>query len=113
MIRLRVNGKPVELDAPTPLLDYLAGLGVDPGAVAVEVSGEIVQRDAYPGCTLGEGDEVEIVRMVGGGRLAAAPVRAVQGSSARWEQPPSTGSRRGCRGVTADPSAPAVRVELS
>lgn len=72
MIGLQVNGRAVELEGPTPLLDYLRGLGIDPRAVAVEVNGEIVQRDGYAGCMLGEGDVVEIVRMVGGGRPATA-----------------------------------------
>jgi thiamine biosynthesis protein ThiS len=67
VIALRVNGKPVELDAPTPLLDYLASLGVDPRAIAIEHNGQIVERAAYPRVVLREGDEVEIVRMVGGG----------------------------------------------
>ena len=67
MIALQVNGRPVELTGPTPLLDYLRGLGADPRAVAVEVNGEILQRERYGDCTLGDGDVVEIVRMVGGG----------------------------------------------
>ncbi|TMC05842.1 MAG: sulfur carrier protein ThiS [Chloroflexi bacterium] len=67
MIGVQVNGKRVELDGPTPLLGYLRALGVDARAVAVEVNGEILQREAYAGCTLREGDTIEIVRMVGGG----------------------------------------------
>jgi sulfur carrier protein len=67
MVTLTVNGRRVELDGPTPLLDYLVGLGVDPRAIAVEVNGEILTRDRYPGCTLRDGDVVEVVRMVGGG----------------------------------------------
>lgn len=68
MIGLEVNGKPVELQQPTPLLDYLARLGVDPRAVAVEHNGRILERAEYSAAVLGEGDVVEIVRMVGGGR---------------------------------------------
>jgi sulfur carrier protein len=67
VISLRVNGKPVGLAGPTPLLDYVRQLGVDPRAIAVEVNGEILQREAYAECALADGDEVEIVRMVGGG----------------------------------------------
>ncbi|MDQ6772272.1 MAG: sulfur carrier protein ThiS [Candidatus Dormibacteraeota bacterium] len=67
MIRLQVNGRQVELPAPLPLLDYLGGLGVDPRAVAVEVNGEILARDAYADSVLDQGDAIEIVRMVGGG----------------------------------------------
>ena len=67
MIPVRINGKQVELEAPTPLLDYLARLGVDPRSVAVEHNGEILERGAYDHAVLQSGDVVEIVRMVGGG----------------------------------------------
>lgn len=67
MIALRINGKRVELDQPTPLLDYLEQMGVDARAVAVEHNGVILERERYAACTLREGDNVEIVRMVGGG----------------------------------------------
>ena len=73
---IQVNGKPVELDGPTPLLDYLGSLGVDPRAVAVEVNGVILQREDYAGCALREGDVVEIVRMVGGGLPTADPTNS-------------------------------------
>ena len=69
MISLKVNGKPIQLEGPTRLLDYLEGLGVSPRGVAVEYNGEIIEREAYPTTTLSDGDVVEIVRMVGGGIL--------------------------------------------
>ncbi|MBO0685321.1 MAG: sulfur carrier protein ThiS [Candidatus Dormibacteraeota bacterium] len=65
---LRVNGRAVELPDTTPLLDYVRELGVDPRAIAVEINGEIIEREAYAGCRLQDGDAVEIVRMVGGGQ---------------------------------------------
>jgi sulfur carrier protein len=67
VISLRINGKVVELGEPTPLLGYLEGLGVDPRAVAVEHNGEIIERAAFEKVVLNAGDQVEIVRMVGGG----------------------------------------------
>ena len=67
MIKLRINGRDVELDDPTLLLDYLASLGVDQRAVAVELNERILERSELSGTTLAEGDVVEIVRMVGGG----------------------------------------------
>jgi sulfur carrier protein len=69
MIALQVNGKRVELDQPTPLLEYLDQLGVNPRAVAVEHNGEILERAAFASATLRDGDRVEIVRMVGGGAI--------------------------------------------
>jgi thiamine biosynthesis protein ThiS len=67
VITLQVNGKHVELERPTPLLAYLEQLGVNPRAVAVEHNGAIVERAEYESVTLRSGDNVEIVRMVGGG----------------------------------------------
>jgi thiamine biosynthesis protein ThiS len=75
VIRLQINGKQVELERPTRLLAYLQQLGVNPGAVAVEHNGTIIERDAYEALTLGDGDTVEIVRMVGGGRVISADTR--------------------------------------
>jgi sulfur carrier protein len=68
MISLQINGKEVELEHPTPLLDYLEKLGVNARTVAVEHNGEIIPRTSFTRVTLREGDRVEIVRMVGGGR---------------------------------------------
>jgi sulfur carrier protein len=67
VIALQINGRRVELERATPVLDYLARLGVDPRAVAVELNGTILDRAAFDQAVLDEGDVVEIVRMVGGG----------------------------------------------
>jgi sulfur carrier protein len=71
VIALQVNGKPIELEGPTPLTAYLELLGVSPRAVAVEHNGMIIERDAYARTTLQDGDVMEIVRMVGGGSASA------------------------------------------
>lgn len=68
MIALQVNGKKVELEGPIPLVLYIEQLGVNPRTVAVEHNGEIISRTAFASVVLKEGDRVEIVRMVGGGR---------------------------------------------
>lgn len=66
-MKARINGKDVDLERPTALLDYLAGIGIDPRSIAVELNGEILQRDQYAAAELHDGDVLEIVRMVGGG----------------------------------------------
>ena len=73
MITVQVNGKPVELERATPLLAYLEQLGVNPKAIAVEHNGTIIERAAYEGVTLNQDDNVEIVRMVGGGLTYLSP----------------------------------------
>jgi thiamine biosynthesis protein ThiS len=67
VIALTINGKPVILDGPSSVLAYLERIGVSPRSVAVEHNGAIIERDAYASTTLGDGDVLEIVRMVGGG----------------------------------------------
>jgi sulfur carrier protein len=68
VITLQINGKTVELERATPLLSYLEKLGVNPRAIAVEHNGTIIERTGYASVMLKDGDTVEIVRMVGGGR---------------------------------------------
>lgn len=67
MIRLQVNGKPRDVEQPASLLALLEQIGVDPRIVAVERNGEIVKRTAFAETPIAEGDQLEIVRMVGGG----------------------------------------------
>jgi thiamine biosynthesis protein ThiS len=67
MIRLTVNGEIVEMEKPTPLVEYLEKLGVNTQRVAVAVNMSIIQRGRYGEVTLKDGDAVEIVRPVGGG----------------------------------------------
>src|SRR5256885_13954402 len=66
-MKVHVNGRDVELEQPTPLLDYIAGLGLDWRAVAVEHNGIILDRDEFEAAVLNQDDSLEIVRMVGGG----------------------------------------------
>ena len=67
MIKLRVNGKHVELEAPMRLAAYLERLGVNARSVAVEIDGRILEKAEYAEALLDQGSVVEIVRMVGGG----------------------------------------------
>ena len=70
MIALRVNGRDVELDSPTPLLAYLDELGVNSKAVAVEHNGVIIDRDSYPTTLLNAGDVVDARALATASRLA-------------------------------------------
>ena len=67
MITLTINGKERSLDEPTPLIDFLESLEVNTRFIAVAHNGLVIRREEFDGVTLGEGDEVEIVRAVGGG----------------------------------------------
>ena len=67
MIQLTVNGKQREVEQPASLLGLLEQIGVDPRIVAVERNGDIVKRALFGETPIAEGDQLEIVRMVGGG----------------------------------------------
>ena len=61
-----VNGKKVEYAAIT-LLDYLEREGFSPAYVVVEKNREIITKERFGEVTLGEGDEINILRFMGGG----------------------------------------------
>ena len=67
MITLTINGRSRELESPTNLIDFLRASGVNLQFVAVAHNGEVVEREMFPKIILNEGDEVEVVRPVGGG----------------------------------------------
>lgn len=64
---VRVNGEPLEVAGPLTISALLSKLKIDYRLVAVEHNLTIVKRAAYDSVVVNEGDEVEIVRFVGGG----------------------------------------------
>jgi sulfur carrier protein len=68
MMQLTVNGKSVEA-AATTVTKLLVELDVkNPDQVAVELNGEIVDRGAYDETRVNEGDQLEFLYFMGGGR---------------------------------------------
>lgn len=64
---LKVNGKNQHFDLVSTVGDLLEALSLDPRTVVVEVNERIVRRERIGEADLSEGDEVEILRFVGGG----------------------------------------------
>lgn len=64
---LTVNGEPRDVPDGATVESLLAALELEPGPVAVEVNREVVPRAVRGARTLGAGDVVEIVHLVGGG----------------------------------------------
>lgn len=65
-MKLRVNGHEEDHDVRT-VQELLEALGIDVDGVAVAVNRSVVPRTQLPQHPLSEGDEVEVVRAVGGG----------------------------------------------
>ena len=65
-MQLMINGESKEVAAST-VAELLAAFELEPKRVAVEVNTKLVKRDTFADARLSEGDEVEIVTLVGGG----------------------------------------------
>ncbi len=66
-MNITLNGKTKEICDNSTILQLLTELDLHPQQVAVEVNREIVKRDKFEEHQLGDGDELEILRFVGGG----------------------------------------------
>ena len=67
MIRITVNGRLVELDESMTVEHMLDRVDVPPNYLAVEVNAEVVPREEYTTHIIRDGDQVELVTLVGGG----------------------------------------------
>ena len=65
--KIQLNGDPYEIKDGTNLNELLNNLKIQKNKVAIEVNGEIVEKNKYPNLILNKGDKVEIVKFIGGG----------------------------------------------
>jgi sulfur carrier protein len=68
MISIKLNGKEERVNDGLSLAALLQQLEIKGETVAVEVNLAIISRPHRASCMLKQGDEVEIVKFVGGGR---------------------------------------------
>ena len=62
-----VNGRIERLSEETTVRSYLESKGINPNVVACELNLKILRRAELASVRLKDGDELEIIRMVGGG----------------------------------------------
>ena len=67
MIRITVNGRSVEIESPMTVEQLLETVDVPPNYLAVEVNADVVPREDYTTQMVRDGDDVEVVTLVGGG----------------------------------------------
>ena len=65
--KIQLNGASYEINDGTNLNELLNKLKIQKNKVAIEVNGEIVEKNKYPNLILNKGDKVEIVKFIGGG----------------------------------------------
>jgi sulfur carrier protein len=70
MEMLRINGAEKQFPAgkiPSTLTDLLETLSVEAATVVAEVDGKIVQREEFMSTGLKDGQNIELIRFMGGG----------------------------------------------
>ena len=65
--KIQLNGDSYEVIIGTNLNELLNKLKIQKNKVAIEVNGEIVEKNKYPNLILNKDDKVEIVKFIGGG----------------------------------------------
>ena len=65
--KIQLNGGSYEIKGGTNLNTLLNKLKIQKNKVAIEVNGEIIQKDKYKNLVLNKDDKVEIVHFIGGG----------------------------------------------
>jgi len=65
--KIQLNGDLYEINTGINLNELLNKLKIQKNKVAIEVNGEIVEKDKYPNLILNKNDKVEIVHFIGGG----------------------------------------------
>lgn len=64
---ITLNGKQVELEKETGLIDFLVSNSIDPSSVIVEYNFNIIKNEEWSSIVLKENDALEVLRFVGGG----------------------------------------------
>ena len=67
-MKIIVNGKPEQLQDKITVADLLVSRKIRPEMVSVELNGAIVHRGKFAATQLSEGDKVEFLYYMGGGR---------------------------------------------
>jgi len=68
-VKIEVNGVPQEIETGLTVAGLLARNNVEqPNMVSVQLNGEFVQRDRFAVTVLREGDEVDFLYFMGGGK---------------------------------------------
>ena len=65
--KIQLNGDPYKINTGTNLNELLNRLKIQKNNIAIELNGEIVEKNKYPKIILNKDDKVEIVHFIGGG----------------------------------------------
>ena len=66
-MQIRINGEDKQIADGLTVAELLAELSLEPTRVAVERNKQLVRRTTFSEAALADGDQLEIVTLVGGG----------------------------------------------
>ena len=66
-MKILLNGDPYEITEPVTVSALLVRLDIDARRVAVEHNLNVLKRTAFDNTPIRDGDQIEIVKFVGGG----------------------------------------------
>jgi len=64
---IKLNGESLSLEKACSAEELLLGAGFDPASMIVVLNGEVVERESFAACILKDGDEMDLLRLAGGG----------------------------------------------
>ena len=67
MLKIKANGKEKEIENRTTLSKYIKDLGLSPELIVCELNYEIPKKEDWENLCLNDGDNLEIVKFIGGG----------------------------------------------
>ncbi|AKX94462.1 sulfur carrier protein ThiS [Neomoorella thermoacetica] len=66
-MKVLLNGREEDVPTSVTIEQLLNSKKITPGAVIVVVNSEVVKRELWPDFVIKEQDQVEVIRIVGGG----------------------------------------------
>jgi len=68
MDTLKINGTEKEFDTmPSTLVELLDEMKINQATIVAEIDGEIIERDKFGETAINAGQQIELIRFVGGG----------------------------------------------
>ena len=67
MAKIQLNGRKLELKTKHSILTLLKKYNIDDKKIAIELNGEIINRNKYKIVYVKDKDKIEIVHFIGGG----------------------------------------------
>jgi sulfur carrier protein len=67
MIKIKVNGKSLDIEKSLTLSSFLTEKKLSAGSVIIEYNGSVIDRSSFNDVTISEGDVIEIIRAFAGG----------------------------------------------